>query len=124
MILDCKGCGDPVFSHMERCARCGAENPFFTPSEPSHNSRLLSDSGTQFGLLSLGVFGVLAGAAAFASIHAPNPNHNALLPWAAALCPTFGGLSLVFYHRLDVDQLKAPTKLWLRGFLLVLSLAV
>src|SRR5262249_5581710 len=119
MILDCRACGDPLFDHMERCEKCGAENPSFTPREPPRHSVFTTDSGTEFGVLLLGVMGPVVGSATFI---APNPQYGRLPAGAAGFCVVLGLLCFAAYHWLDVSALKPSTKLVLRGFMLVLSL--
>jgi hypothetical protein len=116
MIDDCKRCGDPLFSYMERCAGCGVENPGFERSEPPRDEVFTTHQGTERGLFALGLGGLVAGGRLFSLTKVVPAWHL----WLAGFCGLAGVALLVAFRRLTVSDLSPS---WITALRIAMGVA-
>lgn len=112
MITECRTCGDPLLPNQDRCAGCGAENPSYAKTGPPTASMFRSDASADWGLLLLGLLGLLLALIVFLE---SDPGVPAMPPWVAGVNALLGGIFLIIHHRISFFDIRPTTKTILRG---------
>jgi hypothetical protein len=94
---------------MARCASCGKENPGFVHADPPAENVYSTDEGTEWGLMAVGLGGLVAGARLFTAKSAA-----AWMSPLGSLCLVVGVAGLVAFRLLTVGDLRPGEKTALR----------